>query len=313
VKNAERTYWCLLGFCIIIVYQACAGEKTQVGNKQLKVLVSHSILAEPIQFVFGEEATIDVLIPVGVDPHTFRPLPGDLMRWEQADILIAQGMQFEGGMQKMFDGISKRKKVLLLEHYVPEDSLLLMSGELKDPHLWFDPPLWRMCISPLIKELANSFSLANENEWNKRLTEWENGVEGIHARLKGSLAGKKDFFISEHMAFGYLARRYGIQFSSVRGNTPHAEFGLFRLRNLISSAHTNRSAEGALILVSEAGISGRGLRRLNEILRTRGVEFTQTRPLYTDALAAHHTGYSMFMEELAEVLGETSNPLVYVR
>jgi len=298
VKNYEHLLLRLGGMCLLCLVWACGSVEPGFSGGKPKILVSHSLLAEPVDLVLGKWAEVKVLIPNGVDPHSFRPLPKDLLLWGQADLLVAQGLQFEGGMSSLFQGIQQRKQLILLEEWIPVDSLLLIKGGAPDPHIWFDPLLWKYSISQLIVQLAGYLNISEEQEWREKLQEWESDIDALHARLTEKFLNNGDFYISEHLAFGYLGNRYGLQFHSVRGNTPHAEFGLYRLRHLIHNAHAASQANGRIVVVNEAGIAGRGLRRLREILNHRSIFYEQTMPMHTDALGLHHTSYISFMKDV---------------
>ena len=68
-----------------------------VGAQSAKpvVIASHSILADVARNVAGDHLEIRSLIPVGSDPHTFIPTPGDLAAVADADLVLINGMGYE--------------------------------------------------------------------------------------------------------------------------------------------------------------------------------------------------------------------------
>ena len=61
----------------------------------LKVVASQSILADVARNVAGDNIEVSALIPVGADPHSFIPSPGDLTTVANADLVLLVGAGYE--------------------------------------------------------------------------------------------------------------------------------------------------------------------------------------------------------------------------
>ncbi|MFZ6030800.1 MAG: metal ABC transporter substrate-binding protein [Chloroflexota bacterium] len=61
----------------------------------INVLAVETFLAEIAQNVAGERATVESLVPLGVDPHTFQPTPQDVAKIADSNVLILNGAGFE--------------------------------------------------------------------------------------------------------------------------------------------------------------------------------------------------------------------------
>ena len=55
------------------------------------VLAVETFLADIAQNVAGDRLTVEALIPIGIDPHTFEPTPTDIRRVAESQVLIANG------------------------------------------------------------------------------------------------------------------------------------------------------------------------------------------------------------------------------
>jgi len=64
-------------------------------DDRIRVVASHSILADVIRQVTGDLADVDSLMPTGADPHSFEPTPGDLTSLATADLVFVNGARFE--------------------------------------------------------------------------------------------------------------------------------------------------------------------------------------------------------------------------
>jgi ABC-type Zn uptake system ZnuABC Zn-binding protein ZnuA len=78
---------------------ACApAERTPSaasGARPLSVLATTPIVGDVVRQIGGEGVRVTVLMPVGVDPHTFEPSPQDVARVAEADVVFASGAGLE--------------------------------------------------------------------------------------------------------------------------------------------------------------------------------------------------------------------------
>ncbi len=73
-------------------------------EKPLAVVTTFLPITEFTQAVAGSCATVTALIPTSVGPHDFQATPGDLVRLRKADVLVKNGLGFEGFLDKLVAG-----------------------------------------------------------------------------------------------------------------------------------------------------------------------------------------------------------------
>ncbi len=78
-------------------------ETAAIGG--VKVLAAESFLADIAQNVAGDRVKIDTLMPLGMDPHAFEPVPQDVAKIADSTVLIINGAGFEGWLQKVIDNV----------------------------------------------------------------------------------------------------------------------------------------------------------------------------------------------------------------
>jgi zinc/manganese transport system substrate-binding protein len=59
------------------------------------VVVTTSILGDIVQTLIGDDGSVEVLMPAGVDPHGFEPSARDAATLREADLVIANGLMLE--------------------------------------------------------------------------------------------------------------------------------------------------------------------------------------------------------------------------
>ena len=71
----------LLRLCTVaVLLVAACGPAPQAGVASPKVLAVETFLADIAQNVAGSRLAVDALLPIGVDPHSFEPVPSDLAK-----------------------------------------------------------------------------------------------------------------------------------------------------------------------------------------------------------------------------------------
>ena len=75
----------------------------------LNVVASFSILGDMVQQVGGDAVNVTVLVGAGADAHVYTPTPADARALSKADLLVVNGLDFEGWLPRLveaanFDG-----------------------------------------------------------------------------------------------------------------------------------------------------------------------------------------------------------------
>jgi ABC-type Zn uptake system ZnuABC Zn-binding protein ZnuA len=76
------------------------------------VLAVETFLADIAQNVAGDRATIEPLIPIGVDPHSFEPTPADARKVADSTLLIANGAGFESFLENLLENAGGQRQVV---------------------------------------------------------------------------------------------------------------------------------------------------------------------------------------------------------
>ncbi|MBE3100822.1 MAG: zinc ABC transporter substrate-binding protein, partial [Firmicutes bacterium] len=180
------------------------------GNKSTqtilpKVLAVESFLADITKNVSGSRLEIDTLVPLGLDPHSFEPSPGDVAKITKSDILIINGAGFEEWLKDIIIGANE--KIIIVECSKG------LEGLKGDPHFWLDPNLAKVYVQnikdALIESDPQGKDLYNKNaeEYTARLIELD---KWIAEAVKKIPEGKR-LLVTNHESFGYYADRYGFK------------------------------------------------------------------------------------------------------
>lgn len=107
----------------LLLLTACAPGDSPVEDSSeregpLKVIASFTIIQDLAREIGGDDVEIHNLVPTGTDPHEYEPLPQDIKKATDADILFYNGLNLEGGKDgwffRMIDSVNQKKKTSLV-------------------------------------------------------------------------------------------------------------------------------------------------------------------------------------------------------
>jgi ABC-type Zn uptake system ZnuABC Zn-binding protein ZnuA len=206
---------------VILVFSlltACQGGiNRSSGNSTLHALAIESYLADIAQNVAGEEFAVDTLIPLGVDPHGFEITPQDLVKIQNADILIINGCGFESWIQDAISNVLPGKKVIEsckgLVPRIPGANEISGDPGQPDPHYWLDPIL----VIQYVKNIRDGFISSNPERkeiYTVNSEKYINQLEELDRWIEKSVESiplDQRKIITNHESFGYFADRYHFQ------------------------------------------------------------------------------------------------------
>jgi zinc transport system substrate-binding protein len=203
---------------------SCRGGHVQKpGAGKIRAIASLFPLYDFAREISGERADVIMMLPPGVEPHSFEPKPGDILDLQTADIFIYMGRAMEPWAEGLLKGVRNEKllvvdasKGILQDMHAPGDA---------DPHLWLDFAYARKMVDSildalLIKDGRNrDFYVENARLYGEKLDELDRRYKAVLGHCKSHV-----FIHGGHSAFNYLARRYGLTyFSAYKGFSPDTE------------------------------------------------------------------------------------------
>lgn len=102
-------------------------KRTESGNlpeispetDRLNVVTTIFPYYDFVRQVAGDRVTLKLMVPAGMDSHSFEPTPADMIALQEADILICNGGAMEQWVQKVLDSLdTSSMKVLTMMDYV---------------------------------------------------------------------------------------------------------------------------------------------------------------------------------------------------
>jgi zinc/manganese transport system substrate-binding protein len=242
-KNQMR----LLAIPIVIgmLTLAACGTSNDEGSSGVSVVVTTTFWGDVAEQIVGDDGTVEVLMPVGSDPHDYQPSSGQAAHMHEADLVIANGLGLEEGLEDVLDaavadGVNVYELAPNLEpipfgdeDHEDEDH---QHGDL-NPHVWFDPIRVSQAAQAIADELRG---IAPDVDWQSRADDYASEMETLDDQitdLVATIPGDRLKLVTNHDALGYFADRYGFEIVGVviPGGSTLAEPSSAELATLVAT------------------------------------------------------------------------------
>ncbi len=209
----------LLGLMVVMGLAGCAPKATP--SDKPTVVVSFYILEEFTRRIVGDSMTIVNLMPNGGDAHDFELSVSDRRTVEEADHVLLLGNDFEHWAEDVYPDPLSAEGVLVVGKNVETLSDPLVNQV--DPHLWLS---LRNAVIMLetIKDYFSDIYPDQANTFEANFLASQTAFNALDQEYTVALSSRvRDEFMSNHAAFGYLARDYGLVMIPIMGLEPDAE------------------------------------------------------------------------------------------
>ena len=204
-------------------------SQKDIDAGKIKITTTLFPLYDMAKNIGGDKAHVSLLVPPGMEPHTFEPKPSDIIKINEADIFIYTGRFMEPWADDIIRGVVSKKLIVIdaskgtkMIHALFSDKDE-PSGAL-DPHIWLDFANAKIMVDNIAEALEakdpseKAFFKQRADDYNKRLSELDAAFRKTLSTCK-----HKEIIYAGHYAFGYLAHRYGLTYLAAQGVSPDAE------------------------------------------------------------------------------------------
>jgi len=233
--------------------------KTKTDSQKITVVTTLFPLYDFAKNIGQDKVEVSLLLPPGVEAHTFEPKPSDITKINNADIFVYTGEFMEPWAHDIMEGADKKVKVVdasaniemmkeeheheeEAEHHEAEEEHGHEHGGV-DPHIWLDFDNAKIMAENIAKTLSE-IDPQNAEYYKNNLKSYQGKLSDLDNSYKNSLTTcqSKTIVYGGHYAFGYMGKRYGLAYESAYGISPDSEPSAQDLAGLISQIRTKKIA-----------------------------------------------------------------------
>jgi manganese/iron transport system substrate-binding protein len=201
----------LLILCASLVSCGPSAEKVKTGPK--RILTTFTILQDIAQNVAGTAAIVESITKPGAEIHDYEPTPLDLVKAQDADLVLWNGLGLERWFEKFLQQVKDVPSVVLTEGVEP-----MGIGEgpytgKPNPHSWMSPANAIIYVENIRKALVK-LDPANEAIYTKNAAAYTAELRAVDEPVRKKLEAipaDQRWLVSCEGAFSYLTRNYAMK------------------------------------------------------------------------------------------------------
>lgn len=225
----QYRYFALLFALFTVLAAGCAkrppsSEPPDSGSaKTLSVVATLFPQYDFARVIAGDRAEVLMLLPNGVDSHSFDPTPADLVRISNCDLFLYTGEEMEPWSHTIVESLnSERVMIADLSAGIPldqeehgHDGADNGHRHLHDPHIWTDPIRAKQMAESVCAALSAAdpdgapFYRANADAYLKELDALDKEFREIVQNGK-----RAEIIFAGRFAFHYFCERYGLSYEA---------------------------------------------------------------------------------------------------
>ncbi|MEQ6917724.1 metal ABC transporter solute-binding protein, Zn/Mn family [Halomonas aquatica] len=201
-----------------------------LAAERVRVVTSFSILADMIDNVGGERVEVTALVGPDSDAHVYSPRPSDARKLAEAGLVVFNGLQFEGWMERLIDASDFDGPLVVATDGIEMPEAMDDGhdhghdhGPL-DPHAWQDLGLGEVYVTNIRDGLIEA-DPAHADAYRANAERYLTAIERTDSELRALLdeIPAASAVITGHASFGHFAHAYGLRFLSPQGLSTAAE------------------------------------------------------------------------------------------
>ncbi len=194
---------------IIVFFILLKGVGYADSNK-MKVVTTFTVIADIAKNIAGDTAEVSSITKVGAEIHGYQPTPGDIVKAQNADIILWNGLNLELWFEQFFQNLSDVPRVTVTEGIQP---LSISEGAYSgkpNPHAWMGLDTAMIYIDN-IREAFKAYDPKNANMYQKNSEIYKSKVSNIIRPLREAILEiplERRWLVSCEGAFSYLIRDF---------------------------------------------------------------------------------------------------------
>ena len=224
----------MMSIMMSLILVGCSGESKTTSTSDTDQLQIVTTLFPQYDFarqIAGDKAEVTLLLPPGMESHSYEPTPADIIKINKADLFIYTGESMETWAHKIVESIDSQD-VYVLD--VSQGVTLLGTGveeeddhdheahtandghnHTYDPHIWTSPKNAKVMANNILEALCE-IDPENADYYETNAEAYQLQLDKLDQELQDVVANAKrtTIYHSGRFALQYLMKDYGIDYVS---------------------------------------------------------------------------------------------------
>lgn len=279
---------------------AACGEQeadTASTDDKFRVVTTFTVIQDIAQNVAGDAAIVESITKPGAEIHDYQPTPGDIVKAQDADLVLWNGFNLERWFEKFFQNVKDVPSVVVSDGVDPMGITEGPYDGKPNPHAWMSPTSALVYVENVRKALVEN-DPENADTYNANAAAYATKIKAMDAPLRKRLSAipeDKRWLVTSEGAFSYLARDYNMREAYLWPINADQQGTPQQVRKVIELVREN----GIPVVFSESTISDRSAK---QVAKESGAQYGGV--LYVDSLSAEGGPVPTYLD-LLQVTVET--------
>ena len=209
-------------FTLAVGLFACSSAKQGSSSNEatkLKVVATNSIIADITKNIAGDKIDLHSIVPIGQDPHEYEPLPDDVKKTSEANLILYNGINLETGGNAWFTKlVQNAKKEENKDYYAVSEGVdvIYLEGQSEkgkeDPHAWLNLENGMIYAKNIAKQLEakdpknKDFYEANLKTYLEKLSKLDKEAKDKF----NNIPKEKKTIVTSEGCFKYFSKAYNV-------------------------------------------------------------------------------------------------------
>ncbi len=289
----------LLFACLFTIV---AGAAPAAQAAKFKVVTTFTVFADMARNIAGDAAVVESITKPGAEIHNYRPTPGDILRAQDADLILWNGLNLELWFEKFFANLSGVPGVIITEGIEP---MSISEGPYEgkpNPHAWMSPTDAGIYVDNIRNALVQ-YDPGNAGIYRENAERYKAEIHAAIAPLREELSAipeEKRWLVTSEGAFSYLARDFGLKELYLWPINADAQGTPQQVRKVIDAMR----AHNIPAIFSESTVSDKPAR---QVARETGAKYGGV--LYVDSLSTEDGPVPTYLDLLRVTVGTIAKGL----
>ncbi len=248
-------------------------------DEPFKVVTTFTVIQDIAQNVAGDKAIVVSITKPGAEIHDYQPTPRDIVKAQDADLVLWNGFNLERWFEKFFQNIEDVPSVVLTDGIEPMGIHEGPYSGKPNPHAWMSPSNALIYVENIRKALVK-YDPENAETYNRNAAAYAAKIKALDEPLRARLSAIPEdqrWLVSSEGAFSYLARDYEMREAYLWPINADEQGTPQQVRKVIDLVRERRIP----VVFSESTISDRAAK---QVAKETGARYGGM--LYVDSLSA---------------------------
>ncbi len=180
---------------------------------KFKAVTTFTVIADMARNVAGDAAIVESITRPGAEIHNFQPTPGDIIKAQDADLVLWNGLNLELWFEKFFQNLKGVPSAVVSEGVTPMGIVEGPYTGKPNPHAWMSTEAALIYVDN-IRDAFVRHDPANAATYRANAEAYKAKITAALAPTKAKLAAlppERRWLVTSEGAFSYLARDMGLR------------------------------------------------------------------------------------------------------